>query len=95
MFFFTHGNAFKEVIFLQKRNKAAVSIILALVFIVVMISAAVVGSSEFAILPAERIELVKDGEAENSRKRFGGRQRKQTNRSYYRLQPYHRKMLYR
>ena len=95
MFFFTHGNAFKEVIFLQKRSKAAVSIILALVFIVAMTSAAVAGSSEFAILPAERTELIKEGEAENPRKRFGGRQRKQANRNYYRLQSYHRKMLYR
>lgn len=80
---------------MQKRSKAAVSIILALVFIVAMTSAAVAGSSEFAILPAERTELIKEGEVENPRKRFGRHQRKLANRNYYRLQSYHRKMLYR
>ena len=79
---------------MQKHSRAVFSIILALVFIIVMTSAAVANSSEYAILPAERTDLVKRGEEDSNRNR-SSRQRKQARRKYYRQQLYHRKMLYR
>ena len=91
MFIETH---YEEVTFLQNPSKATLAIILALVFMVAMTSAAIAGSSEFAILPAKQTILIRGGEEEGDQNRFG-RQRKPTTRKYYRLQSYHRKMLYR
>ena len=78
---------------MQNPSKATLAIILALVFMVAMTSAAIAGSFEYAILPAKQTILIKGGE-EGGQNRFG-RQRKPTTRKYYRLQSYHRKMLYR
>ena len=78
---------------MQNSSKATLAIILALVFMVAMTSAAIAGSFEYAILPAKQTILIKGGE-EGDQNRFG-RQRKPTTRKYYRLQSYHRKMLYR
>ena len=79
---------------MQNSSKATLAIILALVFMVAMTSAAIAGSFEYAILPAKQTILIKGGEEEGDQNRFG-RQRKPTTRKYYRLQSYHRKMLYR
>ena len=79
---------------MQNPSKATLAIILALVFMVAMTSAAIAGSSECAILPAKQTILIRGGEEEGDQNRFG-RQRKPTTRKYYRLQSYHRKMLYR
>ena len=80
---------------MQNSSKATLAIILALVFMVAMTSAAIAGSFEYAILPAKQTILIKGGEEEEGDQNRFGRQRKPTTRKYYRLQSYHRKMLYR
>ena len=78
---------------MQSHSKAILSFTLALVFLIVMANAAVVGTSEYAILPAERFELPARDDGENDK--HHGRNTKKATRNYYREQLYHRKMLYR
>ena len=80
---------------LQSRSKVLLSTVLALTFIISVTNASILGTNEFAILPADRVEIPENPTEGDKKRHRSNRNTTAADRYYYRQQAYHRKMLYR